>query len=203
MPKKKINKIPNPKSQITKIRNKNSFDISELSLRTKLFFLFGLLFILIPTFFYMNEGIQLAFFTPKVPPTIAKTLPQPTWISIPSVDMQLPVIEEAISNNVWGIADSGISHLNTSARPGESGPIILYGHNTNDRFGPIRWLSIGAKITLTAGGAKQHIYVVTQTMDVSPNQVSILLTQKGETLILYTCDGFADLQRFVVIAKPE
>lgn len=177
-------------------------DIAKLTLRTKILFLVGSILILIPVFFYINEGVQLAFFTPKVPPAIAKTLPQPTWISIPSVDMQLPVIEEAISNNVWGIADNGISHLNTSARPGESGPIILYGHNTNDRFGPIRWLSKGAKITLTAGEAKQHVYVVTQTMDVSPNQVSILLTQKGETLILYTCDGFADLKRFVVIAKP-
>lgn len=169
---------------------------------TKLLLISGLLLVIIPTFFYINEGVQLAFFTPKVP-VVAKTLPAPTWVSIPSVQMELPIVEEAIGNGVWGIAESGISHLNTSARPGEDGPIILYGHNTNDRFGPIRWLSTGSQITLTAGGNKQYVYVVEKTFDVSPDQVSVLLSQKGETLILYTCDGFADLQRFVVIAKPK
>ena len=162
----------------------------------------GLLLIAIPLFFYLNEGVQLAFFTPKVP-IVAKKFPAPTWISIPKVQMELPIVEEAISRGVWGIADNGISHLNTSANPQEEGPIILYGHNTNDRFGPIRWLSAGDTITLTAGGNKQFAYTVTQTLDVAPDKVSILLSQKGQTLILYTCDGFADLQRFVVIAKPK
>lgn len=171
------------------------------SFRTKLFFLTGAILVIIPTFFYINEGVQLAFFTPKVP-VVAKTLPAPVWISIPSVDMELPIVEQAISHGAWGVAQNGISHLNTSARPGETGPIILYGHNTDDRFGPIRWLSKGAHIIVKTTGNNDYTYTVVDTMDVAPDKVSVLLSQKGQTLILYTCDGFADLQRFVVIAKP-
>lgn len=196
MPKKKTNK------KVYRLWFSLRSFLKHLSLRTKLLFAIGCLLVLVPTFFYINEGVQLAFFTPKVP-VIQKQYPAPTWISVPSVQMELPIVEEAISRGSWGVADNGISHLNTSARPQEMGPIILYGHNTDDRFGPIRWLSVGAKITLTAGANKQYTYVVTKTLEVSPNQVSVLLSQKGETLILYTCDGFADLQRFVVIAKPK
>jgi len=133
---------------------------------------------------------------------VAKSFPAPTWISIPAVDMELPIIETAISGNTWGIAENGISHLDISARPNEDGPIILYGHNTDNRFGPIRWLSKGQEITITNAQNRSRQYTITKTLDVSPSEVSVLLSQKGETLILYTCDGFADLQRFIVIAKP-
>src|SRR5689334_4564715 len=97
------------------------------SFRTKALLLLGIILVLIPTFFYVNEGVQLAFFTPKVP-VVKKQFPAPTWISIPAVQMELPIIEEAINGNTWGVAEDGISHLNVSARPGEVGPIILYGH---------------------------------------------------------------------------
>ncbi len=193
MPRKKITKSP-LKRFLTRLR--------AASFHTKTLLFIGVLFILIPFFFYLNEGIQLAFFTPTVP-VVQKILPAPTWVSIPAVQMELPIFETAIHSGVWGIADNGISHLTISARPGETGPIILYGHNTNDRFGPIRWLKIGDKIALTAGTNKPYTYVVEKVVEVSPSDVSILLSQKGQTLILYTCDGFADLQRFVVIAKPS
>ncbi|HYK09152.1 MAG TPA: sortase [Candidatus Eisenbacteria bacterium] len=175
--------------------------VTKSSSRTKLLLSLGFLLVTIPTFFYINEGIQLAFFTPKVT-AVSSSLPAPTWISIPSIDMELPIVETALKGNTWGIADNGISHLNISARPGEEGPIILYGHNTNDRFGPIRWLEVGKEITLTNERNRSRQYKVIKTLEVSPSEVSVLLSQKGETLILYTCDGFADLQRFIVIAKP-
>lgn len=210
MPKKKTAKKTSPKlssrakQEITS--SKRFFismqkDMKKISAQTKLLLGIGLLFILVPLFFYVNEGIQLAYITPHVVP-VQNTYAVPTRISIPSVRMDLPIQETVIRHGFWQIADSAISHLTISARPGENGAIILYGHNTNDRFGPIRWLSKGATITLAASGNKQFVYKVVETLDVAPDKVSILLSQKGETLILYTCDGFADLQRFIVIAKP-
>lgn len=175
--------------------------INSSSFRTKTLLLVGFFLILVPSFFYMNEGVQLAFFTPKVVP-IASIFPIPTRIQIPSVNMDLPVSETAIRNGVWDIAGDSISHLTISARPREKGAIILYGHNTNDRFGPIRWLTKGKSIELLSGDGKRHEYTIEKTVEVNANQVSVLLSQKGETLILYTCSGFADLKRFIVIAKP-
>lgn len=164
---------------------------------------FGIFCIIVPLGFYLNEGIQLAFFTPHLSQN-AVTHPEsiPTNIVIPSVQIDLPIFETAISHNTWEIASGGISHLSISARPNELGPIILYGHNTNDRFGPIRWLKVGEDIVITTKANKTHTYVITKTLDVSPNQTNIF-NQKDETLILYTCDGFADLERFIVLAKPQ
>lgn len=162
----------------------------------------GLFLIVIPSFFYVNEFIQLSFFTPKVPAIIQKNFARPIRLAIPAVTMDLPIEETAIVHNAWQIADSGVSHLSISARPGENGPIIIYGHNTNERLGPIRWLTIGQKIILTTQDGKTHIYTITKTREVSPDKTSLFFSEKGETLFLYTCDGFADLQRFVIIAKP-
>lgn len=174
----------------------------QISLRTKLLLLSGVILVAIPILFYANETAQLAFFTPTKVPVIVKKYSPPKKIIIPSVNIDLPIKEEAIKNNTWGIAEDGISHLNTSARPGESGPIILYGHNTNNRFGPIRWLSKGQNIFIKTQKGKVYTYTIFKTQEVYPSQINILNVNK-ETLILYTCDGFADLQRFLVFASSN
>lgn len=178
----------------------STFD--RLSLRTKALFVFGLLFLLISTFWRLNQSIQLAFFTPHVVP-VKKIYAIPTQLIIPKVDVDLTIEETAINNGAWQVSERGASHLTISARPGEKGPIIMYGHNTDDRLGPIRWLSQGDTITLQTADKKSHIYKISQTMSVSPKKIDIFTARKGETLILYTCDGFADLQRFVIIALPK
>ena len=208
MPRKQVNK----KSLSSKVgtpshfkaKNLNFFQafLSKSSLKTKLLFCTGLLLVLVPSFFYVNEFIQLSFFTPKVPIVVQKHLSRPIEIIISTVDMDLPIEETVIAHNAWQIADNGASHLSTSARPGENGPIIIYSHNTNDRFGPIRWLSTGKQITLKTQDNKTHEYKITRTLQVAPDKTSIFFSEKGETLFLYTCDGFADLERFIIVAKP-
>lgn len=173
-----------------------------ISLRTILLLSFGLLLLIIPICFYINESIQLAFFTPHVTKIVSTYRARPTHISIQAVHIDLPVFETALSGNTWEIANDGISHLAISARPGQKGPIILYGHNTNNRFGPIRWLTKGDKIALTTADGRIHGYQVDKTDDVDASQTSALVAVTGETLILYTCDGFADLKRFLVFATP-
>lgn len=163
----------------------------------------GLILIFIPAFFYANESIQLSLFTPKVSAAKpSETLfPKPKQIIISDVNINLPIIETAITNNIWEIAGNGASHLRISSKPGELGSIILYGHNTNNRFGPILGLVPDEFITIITTDGKNHVYKITKTVELAPSQVDIF-EQKEETLILYTCSGFADLKRFVVIAKP-
>lgn len=189
------------KKQLRKKQNIGKKIFKKVSIKTKLLFGIGILLIAVPTFFYSNETIQLAFFTPHVT-AVAKQLSSPTRLIIPSVGMDLPIKETALQGNTWQIADDAVSHLAISARPGESGPIILYGHNTNDRLGPIRWLSTGQEILVKTADSKTHAYVISKTEDVPSSKTSELVAVKGETLVLYTCDGFADLQRFLVFATP-
>lgn len=176
--------------------------LKKLKIPYQLLFLVGFLFIIIPGIFYANQTIQLVFFTPKFVPQVQSIASVPTFISIPTIHLRLPIEEMTIHNQTWGISISGASHLSTSARPTEKGAIILYAHNTIDRFGPIRWLKTGEKILLTTADGKEHVYTIVQTQEVNANQLDVL-SKKNETLILYTCTGFADLKRFIIFASPQ
>jgi len=173
----------------------------KLKISSRFLLIVGLIFIIIPTLFYVNQTIQLTFFTPKVY-VVEKIAPTPISISIPSVKINLPIEETTITNGTWSISSIGASHLSTSGRPTEKGAIILYAHNTLDRFGPIRWLAKGKEIIIKTDDGKSHTYVISKTFDVYPDQLDVF-DQKTETLILYTCTGFADLKRFIVIATPK
>lgn len=174
---------------------------TQLSLRTKALFVFGLLFLCISLLWHLNQTIQLAFFTPHVIP-VQKTQAVPTQLLIQKIGTDLPIEQTAIQNGIWQVSEH-VSHLTNSARPGENGPIIMYGHNTDDKLGPIRWLSKGDTIEVRTADSKTHSYIIDQTMTVAPDRIDVFTKRKGETLILYTCDGFADLQRFVLIAVPK
>lgn len=205
MPKKKTSKSSNLlKKKIRRIQKKtrsNLKKLSKLSLRTKLLFLFGIIFLGTSLVWNLNQTIQLKFFTPKVIP-IKKTHAIPTQLIIPRIFVDLPIEETAINNGVWQVGQTGASHLTISARPGEKGAIIMYGHNTTERLGPIRWVAKGDIIELKTADDKKYSYKISEILKVSPDRMDVLINQKNETLIIYTCDGFADLERFVVIAKP-
>jgi len=166
----------------------------------------GIILLLVPGIFYLNQTIQLKFFTPTISQSriISKNetpQPLPTALSIPAIKLSLPIGQTTFRNNSWGIYKDGASHLDISARPGEKGPIILYAHNTLDRFGSLPFVPPGQKIMITTQDQKKHSYTVIQRFETDANRVD-LFARKEETLILYTCSGFADLKRFVVIAHP-
>lgn len=176
--------------------------LKSLPTRTKLFWALGILLILISIGWRAHEASKLSFYFRPAPRIDTALTNRPTFITIKDLHILLPIQETAIVNGVWQVDDAGASHLAISARPGESGPIIIYAHNTKDRFGSLPYAYLGEEILITTADGKNHIYKVTQTMTVDPHQTDILTNQKDETLILYTCTGFADLQRFVVFAVP-
>ncbi len=137
---------------------------------------------------------QLASQTPTGPAAVR--------IAIPKVDLSLPLTEATVTDNTWEISETGASHWDNSSNPGDNGNIVIYAHNKTNLFGPIRWLNVGDEIVLTAADGSEHIYRITQTLTVSPNQTEYILPKAEETLTLYTCTGFFDSQRYLVIAKP-
>lgn len=165
-------------------------------------FIVGAILLSISLLYHFEQLVNLTFYHQQLPPTQTERTNRPVEIVIDKVHVDLPVLETVIANNTWQIADDGISHLTESARPGEDGTIIVYGHNTNDRFGPLLWLSVGDKVTLVTTDEKKYTYKIQKIVTVDPSDTKILTSQKGSTLILYTCTGFADLKRYVLIAKP-
>ena len=127
----------------------------------------------------------------------------PEKIDIDQVGIHLGITAGQINNNLWDISDSGASYLAGSGLPGDQGNMIIYGHNKNQLLGPIRWLEKGAKITITNNQGKIFKYQVVEIKTISPDQTDILSKTPDSTLILYTCTGVDDSQRFVVVAKLE
>jgi len=107
-----------------------------------------------------------------------------------------------IDDEVWQVSEKGASHLSISANPGEKGNIVIYGHNKNNLFGPIRWLEKGDSIKVINEEEKEFLYKVVGTVQVNPTELEYVLPKEKEILTLYTCDGFLDSRRYVVLAEP-
>lgn len=123
-------------------------------------------------------------------------------IKIDKVKLDLAVEPAIINNGIWPVVEKNASHWANSANPGEKGNIVIYGHNRNNVFGPIRWLNLGDKIELTDKQGQIYEYKISETVTVKPDEIQYVEPTATETLTLYTCTGWWDSQRYIVIAKP-
>ena len=143
----------------------------------------------------------LSFKTDNVSASAETQSSNPISISISSIGLTLPVEESAIVDGVWQISYQGASHLDKSADPGEGGNIVIYGHNKNLLFGPIRWLKEGDLIEITDESGTLYSYRVVKTVITTPDDIEYVLPKSEEILTLYTCTGFLDSKRLIVVAK--
>lgn len=127
--------------------------------------------------------------------------PAPTHISIPSF-VDVGVESMALTGAVWGVSPDKATYLIQSARPGEKGNIIVYGHNKRRILGNIRALKGGEKVTLTTSEGQVRVYRVESLQEVKPSEVALLQPTDTEILTIYTCSGPLDSLRFVVRAVP-
>ncbi len=128
-------------------------------------------------------------------------LPHPTHIYIQwFVDADIK--DGTVVGNTWTILEKDAVYVVQSARPGQNGNILIYGHNTRDVLGNIRALKGYEKVRLTLSDGSQKWYQVQKMDQVPPTMVKYLEPSDSEILTLYTCAGFADAERFVVQAIP-
>jgi len=116
--------------------------------------------------------------------------------------VDVPISEQVLDNDNWTISETEASYLRQSARPGENGNIIIYGHNKRSIMGNIRALKGNEIISITTKNGEVRKYQVSLVKEVDPDQTEYLLPTTEETLTLYTCSGFLDKKRFIVQAKP-
>ncbi|SRR5258708_4699841 len=202
-----IGKIPEFGSEI--VAPKTVPHASQRKKRNWSFIFFVLLFVIGTNmliaggFYYAYRKTILSF---KVVPITTVQLSQrrgvPTRVQIPSQNIDLPITEASIQDGVWQTSQTGATHLDTSARPGESGNVVIYGHNLLRLFGKIRGLKAGDKILVSTSEGKNIEYTVNSTEVVKPDNVEAVLPTTYEILTAYTCTGFLDSQRFVVKATP-
>jgi sortase A len=109
---------------------------------------------------------------------------------------------EVYVNDKWTISENTASFLTTSAKIGEKGNTILYGHNKRTIMGNIRALKGNEIIEITTKDGQKKEYRIVSRQEVSPTDTRLLQPTSDEVLTLYTCSGFMDSKRFVVQAVP-
>lgn len=126
---------------------------------------------------------------------------KPVSINIESQKIALPIIPSEIKNNKWEATTKGVSYLSSSALPGEQGNSILYGHNWPNLLGNITKVKPGEKITINFSDHSSREFLVEYITQVKPTQTEILNNSSDHRITIYTCSGFLDSMRFVVVAK--
>lgn len=126
----------------------------------------------------------------------------PVGIIIPSVKIDNTISEAKIINGYWETSETSLSYGQGSGVPGEIGNIIVFGHAREGLFYNLK--NIKNKDTVyVLTKDRWHRYQVEKIIKVYPNQKEIIMPTKKETLTLYTCTGFNDEQRLVIIAVPS
>ena len=131
-------------------------------------------------------------------PMVAPTSPHK--LTIPGLDLELPVLVASISGVTWETSSRGVSYLDSSALPGEMGNTVIYGHNWPSILGKLEQITPGTVISLSMGDLVYN-YQTTGSAEVDPSSTYITSSTVAKTLTLYTCSGFLDSKRFVVTAR--
>lgn len=126
----------------------------------------------------------------------------PLRIVIPKLTLDLPVVEANVVGGYWELSDTSASHGVGSASPGEMGNTVVFAHARDGLFGPLRSITIGDMVYIMTKDRWSR-YRVTETKLVDEGQTEVIAPTSDETLTLYTCSGFLDSKRLIVIAKPS
>ncbi len=145
--------------------------------------------------------------TPVATPTYL-----PDRIRSAAINLDLPVLnpETRDVDELTEIIKDGPARYADSARLGESGNILIFGHSSQlpvvhnqmyKAFNKVPDLKAGDTITLEGGG-KEFVYAVLSVKSVDADEGIVDLTKTGNRLTLVTCDTLSGKSaRFVLEAE--
>jgi len=145
---------------------------------------------------------RISFNTPKFdsPNLQKKTNLTPIEIKMGEQSIDLPIYPASINGTSWETTTKGVSYLKNTPTPGEIGNSVMYGHNWTNLLGPLVRAKPGQKIEITYSDGSRKNFEITFTQTVSPDQTFILNNTNDRRITIYTCTGFLDSKRFVVVA---
>lgn len=139
-------------------------------------------------------------------------VPPESVIIIPKINVSAPIIyaDSAADDEVMKDLQDGVVHYVNTAKPGEAGNAVIFGHSSNDWWEPGNFkfvfallgkLEVGDQIQVNYSSRK-YVYEVSEKKVVAPTEVSVLNPTADPTLTLITCTppGTA-WQRLIIVAK--
>lgn len=136
-------------------------------------------------------------------PVVAKSQQKqitPVALTIHDLSIHVPIIPTEITNSNWPTTDKGVSYVTSSPVPGETGNSVIYGHNFKNILGDLPNAKPGQEVIVTFSNNSKKYFTVEYTAIVKPTQTDILKQSRDKRITVYTCTGFFDTQRFVVVA---
>lgn len=124
----------------------------------------------------------------------------PRKIIIPSLNLDLDIQASKRINGYWEVFEDRAGWGEGSGLPGVKGNQVIFAHARPNLFGDLRNVKTGQSIFVLTD-SKWYQYSVKEIKTVYPNNISVIEPTIDETLTLYTCSGFSDNKRLIVIAK--
>ncbi len=126
----------------------------------------------------------------------------PKKIIIPSVSIDVEVKKAQIIGGFWEVFDDSAGWGIGSGIPGEIGNQVIFAHAREGLFSPLQSIKVGSRIYVLTE-EKWFTYEVHEIKQVYPSQTEVIRPTDEETLTVYTCSGFRDSKRLIVIAKRK
>lgn len=125
----------------------------------------------------------------------------PTRIIIPSVSIDLPVTLSELKNGYWIPSETTASFGQGSSLPHENSNTVIFAHAREGLFLPLKDVKIGDSVYVLTDS--EYVSYTIETIDeVRPTDVYTVKPTEDKRLTLFTCSGFLDQKRLLVVAKP-
>lgn len=184
---------------------KKIFHLSQEKIFGAVLFLLGIFLILSPGIFSRIQAQKVSKL-PSQPIRPDETLSQsltdnpPIRIIIPSAAIDLPVKVSHLISGVWELSDDTASFGEGSSSPDEPGNTVIFAHARPGLFLPLKEVKLKDYIYVMTK-ASWHQYEVSDIREVSPSDTYVVRQTMEKRVTLFTCSGFFDSKRLVVVAK--
>ncbi len=189
-----------------KLRKKLTYDFLKLLSLELVLVLVGLSLIYVPKILKTSPQSQfnpVIYSYPNQNELSTEIAPAiPDSVVIPQINLDLNVKEASVSGNNWDLFDDQASWLVTSAKPGETGNVVIYAHNRRNLFSGLYGLKIDQFIyILTVNG--WYRYQVTEAKYVQATAIEEVMPTSEPILTLYTCGDFLDFSQTRLVIKAK
>lgn len=131
----------------------------------------------------------------------AKPTDLPQQVIIPQAQINVKITESQIKDGYWEVSDTTANHGIGSAYPGEKGNSVIFAHVRDGLFLNLKNVALGDQIYVLTKN-KWYKYQVSEIKRVAPEEIAVVQPTKDERLTLFTCDGYQDEKRLIIVAKP-